>query len=140
MGLFEKIFGSRDKQLLTDDERELREYEDNVYRAESGVADNCHAEYIISAAAPTTNGKVLLNGSVTEGTFKTGDEISIVLRNDQEITSKIITIAIHRVLAETATEGQDADFVIEAVDPKMVKRNDIVKKIIHEESAENVIC
>ena len=52
MGLFEKIFGSRDKQLLTDDERELREYEDNVYRAESGVADNCHAEYIISAQLP----------------------------------------------------------------------------------------
>ncbi|MBR4626521.1 MAG: hypothetical protein IKO47_02235 [Ruminococcus sp.] len=136
MGLFDKLFGRKDAEGLTDDERELREYEENVYRAESGVVDNCHAEYIITAAAPATNGKVLLNGSVTEGTFKAGDEINIVLRNSQVLTSKIITIAIHMALCETATEGQNADFLIETVDPKMIKRNDLVKKLIKENNAE----
>lgn len=133
MGLLDKLFGSRDKDpILTDDEKELRDYEANVYRAESGVVDSCHAEYIISSVAATNNGKVVLNGSVTEGTFKVGDEIKIVLRNDQELASKIVTISVFMTLSETATEGQNADFLIEAVDVKMIKRNDIVKKIIKE--------
>lgn len=135
MGLMDKLFGRKD-DTMTDDEKELREYEENVYRAESGVVDSCHAEFIISGAAPAANGKVILNGSVTEGTFKTGDEINIFLRNSQVLTSKIITISVYMKLSETATEGQNADLLIEAVDAKMIKRNDIVKKLIREEAAE----
>ena len=133
MGILSKLFGSKEKEpILTDDEKELREYEANVYRAESGVVDTCHAEYIITAAVPTTDGKVMLNGSVTEGTFKVGDEIKIIIKNDQELTSKILAISVFMQVSAEATEGQIAEFVIEAVDTKMVRRNDIVKKIIKE--------
>ena len=133
MGLFEKIFGSRDKQqLLTDDEREIREYEDNVYRAESGVADNCHAEFIITSFAPTTDGRVMVHGSVTEGTLKVGDEISISLKNKQTVNNKIIAITVHAMMCDNATEGQNADILLEALDVKMLRRNDIIKKIIKE--------
>jgi translation elongation factor EF-Tu-like GTPase len=133
MGLFEKIFGSRDKQqLLTDDERELREYEDNVYRAESGVADNCHAEFIITSFEAAEDGSVTVSGSVTEGTFKVGDEISISLRNKQTITNKINLIRVYSMESGSATEGQNAELKLDALDIKMLKRNDIIKKIIKE--------
>jgi translation elongation factor EF-Tu-like GTPase len=133
MGIFEKIFGDRDKQqFLTDDERELREYEENVYRAESGVADTCHAEFIITSFAPTTDGRVKVSGSVTEGTLKVGDEVSIDLRNKQTITNRINAVTVHSVMCESATEGQNAELLLDALDVKMLKRNDIIKKIIKE--------
>ncbi len=133
MGLFGKLFGDKsDRDMLTDDEKELREYEENVYRAESGVTDSCHAEFIISGVAPTTNNVTIVKGSVTEGTFKSNDNIKIILRNGQEITSRLISISVHLLLSETATEGQSAEFLIDTPDTKLIKRNDIIKKIIPE--------
>ncbi|MBR6241862.1 MAG: hypothetical protein IKQ90_00010 [Ruminococcus sp.] len=133
MGLLDKLFPKREKDFITDDEREIREYEENEYRAESGVADNCHAEFIVTSAAPvTTSGGVVVRGSVTEGTFKTGDDIILNLRNGQTLTNKINGISVYSRLCDTATEGQTAEFLIGALDVKMIKRNDIIKKMIKE--------
>ena len=127
------MFPKREKDFITDDEREIREYEENEYRAESGVADNCHAEFIVTSAAPvTTSGGVVVRGSVTEGTFKTGDDIILNLRNGQTLTNKINGISVYSRLCDTATEGQTAEFLIGALDVKMIKRNDIIKKMIKE--------
>ncbi|WP_173538869.1 hypothetical protein [uncultured Ruminococcus sp.] len=133
MGLLDKLFPKREKDFLTDDEREIREYEENEYRAESGVADNCHAEFIITSATPMSiSGGVTVRGSVTEGTFKVGDAVVLNVRNGQCFENAIKAITVHSRLSETATEGQTAEFVLDPVDVKMIKRNDIIKKLIKE--------
>ena len=137
MGLLDKLFGKKEDSM-TDDEKELREYEENVYRAESGVTEGCHAEFIITCASLTANGKTLLEGSVTEGTFRTGDEVRIVLRSGQEVRSAITAISVSLRPCDTATEGQNAELWIDFLNTKLIKRNDIVKKIIPEEAAEKV--
>ena len=131
MGLLDKLFGKKEDSM-TDDEKELREYEENVYRA------GCHAEFIITGASLTANGKTLLEGSVTEGTFRTGDEVRIVLRSGQEVRSAITAISVSLRPCDTATEGQNAELWIDFLNTKLIKRNDIVKKIIPEEAAEKV--
>ena len=136
MGLLDKLFG-RKEDTMTDDEKELREYEDNVYRAESGVTDGCHAEFIVTNAAPTANGKTILSGSVTEGTFRTGDRIKLILRSGQEILSDIAAISVSLRSSDSATEGQNAELWIDFLNSKLIKRNDLVKKLIPEESTEN---
>lgn len=133
MGLLGKLFGGRsDNDMLTEDEKELREYEENVYRAESGVTDNCHAELIISSASATQNGHTIVKGSVTEGTFKVNDDVKIILRSGQDITAKIVSISVNLRMNDTATEGQSAEFLLNTPDSKLIKRNDMIKKIIPE--------
>ena len=133
MGLFNKLFEKREKDFITDDEREIREYEENEYRPESGVADTCHAEFIITSTTPLSiSGGVTVRGSVTEGTFKVGDDIAINARNGQTLTNTIKAISVYSRLSETATEGQTAEFILGPMDIKMVKRNDLIKKIIKE--------
>lgn len=137
MGLLDKLLGRKDDPM-TDDEKELREYEENVYRAESGVCEDCHAEFIITGASPTANGKTILSGSVTEGTFRTGDRIKLVLRNGQEILSDITAISVSLRSSDSATEGQNAELWIDFLNTKLIRRNDLVKKIIPEGSTEKV--
>ncbi len=136
MGLLSKLFGERQHDFLTDDERELREYEENVYRAESGVAEHCHAELIITSSLPAADGRTVIVGSVTEGTFRTGDKVDITLRNGQHISSEIIAITLSAGLSGNATEGQKAEFLLGTSDSKLIKRNDIIKKIINEAAHE----
>ena len=79
MGLLGKLFNSQERDLdfLTDDEKELREYEENQYRAESGIA-NTVSEFVATEirSVPEING-VVISGTVTSGTFSTGDSIEI---------------------------------------------------------------
>ena len=69
MGILDRIFGKEPKidSILTDDERELRDYEENVYMAESGVAAGNYAEFVIDEAFFIPHKGTVVTGTVTAG-------------------------------------------------------------------------
>lgn len=77
MGLLDKLFGDRrPDDYITDDEKELRDYEENEYNGDSRIDENGYAEFIIAASYESKTG-VSADGVVTEGTLRTGDRVEI---------------------------------------------------------------
>ena len=132
MGLLDKIFNSKERNydFLTDDEKELRDYEENNYRAESGIVDTIYSEFVTSDVRPVPeiNG-VVLSGTVTGGTFRTGDKIAIFSNSKKVAESSLLVIGQFGKKTEIVSEGANVEFHIPNIQKQQVKRNDIIKKV-----------
>lgn len=118
--------------MLTDDERELRDYESNVYMAESGVTDESYAEFVIDEVFFIVKKGMVVTGTVTGGVFKVGDRIAICRGEDDLLETEIAAIEQFRNECDKVAEGAVAGFLLTNDDSnlkKLIKRNDIIKKI-----------
>ena len=122
--LFER--DSADTGFLTDDEKELREYEE-YYTPQSGVADGTYAEIVVGDVLSVVGRGTVAVGTVTGGVFRVGDEV-IIVHGGTEIPSAIIGIEQFRKVCESVSEGANAGFFLKDIDRKQVSRNDIIKK------------
>ena len=130
----QQIFSRKPKTdgLLTDDERELRDYESNVYMAESGVTDESYAEFVIDEVFFIVKKGMVVTGTVTGGVFKVGDRIAICRGEDDLLETEIAAIEQFRNECDKVAEGAVAGFLLTNDDSnlkKLIKRNDIIKKI-----------
>ena len=87
MGIFGKLFGT--EQEMTDDEKELRNYEENVYMAESGVADGTYSEFVVNDSFRIKD-RLTITGRVNTGVFHVGDKIEVVHNNNVVIEGVIL--------------------------------------------------
>ena len=133
MGLLDnikdKLFNreSADTGFMTDDEKELREYEE-YYTPQSGVADGSYAEFVVSDVFTITGRGTVVTGTVTGGVFHVGDEVAVV-HGSSEIKSEITGIEQFRKVCDSVSEGANAGFWLKDIDRKQVSRNDIIKKM-----------
>lgn len=137
MGILDKLFGSKE-EFISDDEKELREYEENEYSADTRVEDNSYAEFIAEDDFQLGTDTVVVVGTVTAGTFRTGDKIVI----ESSLTGKLIFAEIDGIeqfkkICTSVSEGQCAGFKIKGVSSKQIKRNDIIKKRIEGSEGED---
>ena len=134
MGLLDKLLGKTPgmTSILTDDERELRDYEKGVYTSESGVTDSTYAEYVIDDIFYIAKKGFVTVGTVTGGVFKVGDRIQICRGEDVILETEIKGIEQYRTVCERVAEGAEAGFLLpndESNLRKLIKRNDIIKKM-----------
>lgn len=134
MGLLDKIFKKDPDHngLLTDDEKELREYEEREYRGESRLEDSAYAEYIVEDVFTIQGRGTVVVGTVTQGTFRVSDKVAIVHGNNPPIETTICGIEQFRKTIDTASEGASVGLLLRGVERDQVKRNDIVKKYTKE--------
>ncbi len=137
MGILDKLFGNKE-EFISDDEKELREYEENEYSADTRVEDNSYAEFIAEDDFQLGTDTVVVVGTVTAGTFRTGDKIVI----ESSLTGKLIFAEIDGIeqfkkICTSVSEGQCAGFKIKGVSSKQIKRNDIIKKRIEGSEGED---
>ena len=126
----EKIFNRepKDDSFMTDDERELREYE-AYYTPQSGVAEGTYAEFVVSDAMSITGRGTVVVGTVTGGVFSVGDKVTIVRGRNDEIETEILGIEQFRKVCVSVSEGANAAFLLKGIDRKQVGRNDIIKRV-----------
>ena len=133
MGIFDNLKDKllnrepKNHEFLTDDERELREYEE-YYTPQSGVADGTYAEFVVSDVFSVSGRGTVAVGTVTGGVFSVGDKVVIVRGREDEIASEIIGIEQFRKVCTSVSEGANAGFLLKDVDRKQISRNDIIKK------------
>ena len=133
MGIFDNLKDKllnrepKNHEFLTDDERELREYEE-YYTPQSGVADGTYAEFVVSDVFTVSGRGTVAVGTVTGGVFSVGDKVVIVRGRENEIYSEIIGIEQFRKVCTSVSEGANAGFLLKDVDRKQIGRNDIIKK------------
>jgi translation elongation factor EF-Tu-like GTPase len=137
MGILDKIFG-KDEEFISDDERELREYEENEYSGDTRVESSTYAEFIAEDDFPTGTDSVVVVGTVTAGTFRTGDKVVI----ESSLTGKLIFAKIagiekFRKTCTSISEGEHAGILFSGVTSKQIKRNDIIKKMIEGSEGED---
>ena len=133
MGLLDSIKNAifnrepKDDSFMTDDEKELREYEE-YYTPQSGVAEGTYSEFVVSDVFAVSGRGTVVVGTVTGGVFRVGDEVRIVHGNNDGIATEIVGIEQFRKVCESVSEGANAGFILKDVDRKQVFRNDIIKK------------
>ena len=133
MGIFDNLKDTllnrepKNHEFLTDDERELREYEE-YYTPQSGVADGTYAEFVVSDVFSVSGRGTVAVGTVTGGVFSVGDKVVIVRGREDEIASEIIGIEQFRKVCTSVSEGANAGFLLKDVDRKQIGRNNIIKK------------
>ncbi|MBR1430597.1 MULTISPECIES: EF-Tu/IF-2/RF-3 family GTPase [Ruminococcus] len=133
MGIFDNLKDKllnrepKNHEFLTDDERELREYEE-YYTPQSGVADGTYAEFVVSDVFSVSGRGTVAVGTVTGGVFSVGDKVVIVRGREDEIASEIIGIEQFRKVCTSVSEGANAGFLLKDVDRKQISRNNIIKK------------
>ena len=131
MGLLDKLINGRknDDDLLTDDEKDLREYEENEYSPESRLDTGAYAEFIVEDDFAVQTGTVVV-GTVTGGTFHVGDKVLIVASiTGTELRAEITGIEQFRKTLTSVSEGAHAGLMLKGVTTRQIKRNDIIKKI-----------
>ena len=132
MGLLDnikdKLFNrdSADTGFMTDDEKELREYEE-YYTPQSGVADGTYAEFVVGDVFTISGKGTVAVGTVTGGVFHVGDEV-VIVRGSTEIPSVITGIEQFRKTCDSVSEGANAGLLLRNIDRKQIGRNDIIKK------------
>lgn len=132
MGLLDnikdKLFNrdAADTGFMTDDEKELREYEE-YYTPQSGVADGTYAEFVVGDVFTISGRGTVAVGTVTGGVFRVGDEV-VIVHGSTEIPSVVIGIEQFRKICDSASEGANAGFFLKDIDRKQISRNDIIKK------------
>ena len=128
--LKEKLFNRepKDNEFMTDDERELREYE-AYYTPQSGVAEGTYAEFVVSDVMSITGRGTIVVGTVTGGVFSVGDKVTIERGRNSEIQTEIMGIEQFRKICVSVSEGANAAFLLKDVDKKQVSRNDIIKRV-----------
>ncbi|MBQ9898490.1 MAG: hypothetical protein IJM44_03430 [Ruminococcus sp.] len=125
----------KDRSFMTDDERELREYEENEYKPESKLADDAYAELIVGDCFPMKDSKgehigAVVVGTVSVGTFNVGDMVQIEASlKENTIRSQIVSIEQFRKVISSVSEGAHAGLLLRGVSCKQVRRNAIVKKL-----------
>ena len=134
MSLLSRILSREPRidNILTDDEMELRDYEANVYMAESGVAAGNKAEFVIDDAFLLTHKGTVVTGTVTAGVFNAGNEIAVYRGDNLIFETAIVGIEQFRNICEKLSEGAHGCFYLKDVDStmkKQIRRNDIIKKI-----------
>ena len=117
----------KDNGFMTDDEKELREYEE-YYTPQSGVAEGTYSEFVVSDVFTVSGRGTVAVGTVTGGVFSVGDSVVIVRGREDEIASEIIGIEQFRKVCDSVSEGANAGFLLKDVDRKQISRNDIIKK------------
>lgn len=117
----------KDNSFLTDDEKELREYE-QYYTPQSGVAEGTYSEFVVSDVFTISGRGTVVTGTVTGGVFRVGDEVLLVHGNNDGIPTSIVGIEQFRKVCDSVSEGANAGFLLKDVDRKQVSRNDIIKK------------
>ncbi len=132
MGLLDnikdKLFNreSADTGFMTDDEKELREYE-QYYTPQSGVTDGTYAEFVVSDIMTIIGKGLGIIGTVTGGVFHVGDAV-VVVHGNTETPAVITGIEQFRNVCDSISEGANAGIFLSGIDRKQVGRNDIVKK------------
>lgn len=117
----------KDNSFLTDDEKELREYE-QYYTPQSGVAEGTYSEFVVSDVFTISGRGTVVTGTVTGGVFRVGDEVLLVHGNNDGIPTSIVGIEQFRKVCDSVSEGANAGILLKDVDRKQVSRNDIIKK------------
>ncbi len=123
--LFNHEPGSQD--FLTDDERELREYEEH-YTPQSGIAEGVHSEFVVSDVLSVTGKGTVAIGTVTSGVFNIGDKLTIICGHEKELSTILLSIEQFNRLCSTVAEGANAGFLLKDIDRRQISRNDIIKK------------
>lgn len=117
-----------DTGFLTDDEKELREYE-AYYTPQSGVADGTYSEFVVSDVFALNAGRgTVVVGTVTGGVFYAGDKALLVHNGNDGIPVTILSIEQFGKMCERVSEGANAGLLLSGIDKKQVSRNDIIKK------------
>ena len=133
MGVLDKLFSGKkiDEDFLTDDEKELRDYEENVYRAESGVDDSTSAEFVIDDIFFLKD--AVVTGTVTSGVFSRGDEVNVVRSGEILFTTEILDIEQFRKSGVVRiSEGANGAFRLKGISKqeyRRIKVNDLIKKV-----------
>ncbi|MBP5380013.1 MAG: hypothetical protein J6Y64_10810 [Ruminococcus sp.] len=127
--LKDKIFNREpsDTGFMTDDEKELREYE-AYYTPQSGVAEGTYSEFVVTDVFTITGKGTVVTGTVTGGVFFVGDNVLLVHNGDAGTPTTIIGIEQFRKVCESVSEGANAGFILKDIDRKQVSRNDLIKK------------
>ena len=127
--LKDKIFNREpsDTGFMTDDEKELREYE-AYYTPQSGVAEGTYSEFVVTDVFTITGRGTVVTGTVTGGVFFVGDNVLLVHNGNAGTPTTIIGIEQFRKVCESVSEGANAGFILKDIDRKQVSRNDIIKK------------
>ena len=127
--LKEKLFtrDSTDTGFMTDDEKELREYE-AYYTPQSGVAESTYSEFVVTDVFTISGKGTVVAGTVTGGVFFVGDEVQLVSGGKHVIPTTILGIEQFRKVCNSVSEGANAAFFLKDIDRKQVSRNDIIKK------------
>ncbi|SEH78062.1 Elongation factor Tu domain 2 [Ruminococcus flavefaciens] len=127
--LKDRIFNREpsDTGFMTDDEKELREYE-AYYTPQSGVAEGTYSEFVVTDVFSITGRGTVVTGTVTGGVFFVGDNVLLVHNGDAGTPTTIIGIEQFRKVCESVSEGANAGFILKDIDRKQVSRNDIIKK------------
>ena len=134
MGFFDdmknKLLGKKAgaQGMLTDDERELREYE-NYYTPQSGVADGTYAEFVVSDVFSISGRGTVVTGTVTGGVFSVGDRVIVDRGHSGTVETEIVGIEQFRKVCNSVSEGANAGFILKDVERKQIGRNDIIKKL-----------
>ena len=130
MGILDKLFGEKNNDdLMTDDEKELRDYEQNVYMAESAVADGTSSEFVIDDIDFAMNKGTVVSGSVTGGIFSVGDGVKIIRNNEIIFSTEITHInQFGKNSTMRVSEGANAEFVLKDIG-KRNRANRSFKKI-----------
>ena len=137
MGFFGDLFTKKqkDRSFMTDDERELREYEENEYKPESKISDDAYAEFIVGDCFPVKekNGEhlgVVVTGTITVGTFHVGDMVLIEASlKENTIRSQITGMEQFRKTISSASEGAHVGIMLRGLTPKQIRRNAILKRM-----------
>ena len=133
MGLLDKFLNKKpkDDSFMTDDERELREYEENEYRPESRVDESGYAEFIVEDCFVIAGRGAVVVGTVTGGTFRTGDMVKVEASlSGKSFETQITGIEEFRKTVSSVSEGAKAGLLLKDVRRDQVSRNVIVKKMI----------
>ncbi len=124
MGLFSRLFGlSRE----TDDERELRSYEEQGYDHSTAPQTTATAYgesvFEISDVFTISGRGTVVTGTVTEGSFSVGDRVSV-----NGFDTVITGIEQFRKQCDTVCEGDNAGILLRGVDRGMVGSGDLIIK------------
>jgi len=116
-----------DTGFMTDDEKELREYE-AYYTPQSGVAEGTYCEFVVTDVYTVMGKGTVVVGTVTGGIFFVGDQVMLVHNGKEGIPTTILGIEQFRKVCQSVSEGANAAFMLENIDRKQVSRNDLIKK------------
>lgn len=121
MGFFNTLFGKNNE---TDDQKELRKYE----KSNTPNSYNANAEFVVEDIFYIKGRGTVVTGTVTSGTFNTGDEIIIISKSGDKIKSQICGIETFRKIVSEASKGTNAGFLLDNVQKNQIQKNDIIKK------------
>lgn len=124
MGLFGKLFG---RSRETDDERELRAYEEQGYdhsiAPQAPVTANGNSVFEVSDVFVISGRGAVVTGTVTEGSFSVGDRVSVA-----GFETEITGIEQFRKQCDTVSRGDNAGILLRGVTRGTVGSGDLIIK------------